>query len=88
MAPVTPRIPPSSPSCGHAVNTTTAAAPNPIPRKSRTVPRRRQSSGVTFFRGWSGSTAVKTLVFRARQLLKERVDAVLGRQGVREAHAD
>jgi RNA polymerase sigma-70 factor (ECF subfamily) len=31
---------------------------------------------------------VKTLVFRARQLLKERVDAVLGRQGVREAHAD
>lgn len=31
---------------------------------------------------------VKTLVFRGRQLLKERVDAVLGRQGVREAHAD
>ena len=31
---------------------------------------------------------VKTLVFRGRQLLKERVDAVLGRQGVREVHAD
>jgi len=31
---------------------------------------------------------VKTLVFRGRQLLKERVDAVLGRQGLREAHAD
>ena len=31
---------------------------------------------------------VKTLVFRGRQLLRERVDAVLGRQGVREAHAD
>jgi DNA-directed RNA polymerase specialized sigma24 family protein len=31
---------------------------------------------------------VKTLVFRGRQLLKERVDAVLGLQGVREAHAD
>ena len=31
---------------------------------------------------------VKTLVFRGRQLLKERVDAVLGRQGIREAHAD
>jgi len=31
---------------------------------------------------------VKTLVFRGRRLLKERVDAVLGRPGVREAHAD
>ena len=31
---------------------------------------------------------VKTLVFRARQLLKERVDAVLALKGGREAHAD
>jgi RNA polymerase sigma-70 factor (ECF subfamily) len=31
---------------------------------------------------------VKTLVFRARQLLKERVDAVLGLKGVGAAHAD
>jgi RNA polymerase sigma-70 factor, ECF subfamily len=32
--------------------------------------------------------SVKTLVFRARQLLKERVDAVLGLKGVGAAHAD
>jgi RNA polymerase sigma-70 factor (ECF subfamily) len=31
---------------------------------------------------------VKTLVFRARHLLKERVDAVLALKGGREAHAD
>jgi RNA polymerase sigma-70 factor (ECF subfamily) len=31
---------------------------------------------------------VKTLVFRGRQLLKQRVDAVLGMKGSREAHAD
>ena len=31
---------------------------------------------------------VKTLVFRARQLLKERVDAVLALKGGRQAHAD
>ena len=31
---------------------------------------------------------VKTLVFRGRQLLKERVDAVLGLKGVGAAHAD
>src|SRR5262245_36413600 len=32
--------------------------------------------------------SVKTLVFRARQLLKERVDAVLGLKEVGAAHAD
>ena len=31
---------------------------------------------------------VKTLVFRGRHLLKERVDAVLALKGGREAHAD